>query len=125
NVLHVHAMCPYQLLDLRLPRAPHQVAQERLMGINRVNQSAELLGKRQRLTARTAAGIDDNTKLPFRKQAQDMQGVGVAARAELFHAVEEQADWIGSVHAIPVRLRSGRLLPTVDVREPAQEETKE
>src|SRR5262245_54180508 len=91
----------HKLLDPRLPGAPHQVVQERLVGINGVDHSAEFLRKRNRLTTRTATSIDDDTKLLFRKQAQDMQSMGVAAWAELFHAAEEQVDWIVGVHVLP------------------------
>jgi hypothetical protein len=45
-------------------------------------------------------GVNDQRKLPFGKQMQHMQGVGVATRAELLHAAEEQADWIVSVHTL-------------------------
>ncbi len=65
-----------------------------------MNPSTELLRKRQRLTTRPATGIDDETKLLFWKEAQDMQGMGVAAWAELFHPAEEEADWIGHVHGL-------------------------
>src|SRR5262249_14850441 len=91
-------MCLHKVLDLCLPGVPHQVVQERLMGINRVNQGAEFPGKRQRLTTRTATGIDDDTKLLFGKKAQDMQRMNVAAWAELFHPAKEQVDYLGGVH---------------------------
>ena len=66
-----------------------------------MNQSAEFLRKHHRLTTRSATGIDDDTKLLFWKKAQNMPGMGVAAWAELFHAAEEQADWIVDVHVLP------------------------
>jgi hypothetical protein len=91
-------MGPHQVPDFRLPGAQEQVAQERRVGINSVDRDAEFPGERQRLAARTAAGIDDDAKRLFREEAQDVQGVGVTARAELFHAAEEQADRIGVVH---------------------------
>src|SRR5262249_5930049 len=90
----------HQLLDLCLPGAPHQVVQERLIGINAVNRRAQFLRKRDRLTARTATGIDDDTKLLFREQAQDVQGMGVAAGAELFHPAEEQTNRVVGVHVL-------------------------
>jgi hypothetical protein len=63
-----------------------------------VNQSTQPLNKRDRLATRTATGIDDEVELLFWKKAQDMQGMVVAAWAELFHAAEEQADRIVGVH---------------------------
>ena len=65
-----------------------------------MNQSSEFLGKRQRLTTRTATGIDDDTKLLSGKKAQDMQGMGVTAWPELFHTAAEQADRIVGVHVL-------------------------
>src|SRR5262245_30962745 len=90
----------HKLLDLRRSGAPHQVVQERLVGIHRVNASAEFPRERQRLATRTATGIDDDTKRLSRKKAQDMQSMDVATWAEHFHPAEEQADWIGYAHVL-------------------------
>src|SRR5262249_4998306 len=94
----------HKLLDSRLPGAPHQVVQERFIGINGVNQSAELLRQRQRLTTRTATGIDNDTEPRFGKKAQGVQGMGVVPRPELFRTAEEQADWIVGAHVVLDRL---------------------
>jgi hypothetical protein len=64
----------HKLLNLCLLSAPDQVMQEPLIAIEGMNKGAEFLRKRQRLTARTATGIDEDTKLLFRKKAQHMQG---------------------------------------------------
>jgi hypothetical protein len=93
-------VCSHEVPDLRLPGATHQIAQERLIVVNGVDQGAESLGQRQRLAARTAAGVDTATELLPPEEAQDVEGVGVAARAELSHAAEEQADWIGGAHVL-------------------------
>ena len=65
-----------------------QVVQEWLIGINGVNQGTKFYRKRQCLTTRPTTGVDDRAKLVSRKKAQDMQGISVAARPELFNTTE-------------------------------------
>jgi hypothetical protein len=63
-----------------------------------VNQGTKFYRKRQCLTTRPTTGVDDHAKLVSRKRAQDMQGISVAARPELFNTTEAQADWIVGDH---------------------------
>jgi hypothetical protein len=79
-------------------RALHQVAQEWLVGVNRMNDRVDLLGEGNRLPTRPAAGVDNAAKVSFRKEAEDAEGVIVGTWTKLFHAAEEQADRIGRTH---------------------------
>jgi hypothetical protein len=65
---------------------------------------AEFLRQRERLAARAATGIDDDPKLLCRKTAQDQQGMGVVARAELFRTIEQQSERVVGIHVLVVGL---------------------
>lgn len=83
------------------PSASPQLFEKRLVRVDGLDGDAERFGQGQRLSARAAACVNDQVEMLLRKAAQDLQGVGVAARAEFSQAAEKEFNGIGSRHASP------------------------
>jgi hypothetical protein len=66
-----------------------QVIQERLIRINGVDQRAEFLCQDHCLPTCPATCIYNDIKLSLGKKSQDIQGMGIAAWAKLFHTAEK------------------------------------
>jgi hypothetical protein len=64
NVFHVHAMCSDEMPASGFLGSTRQVLQERLMGVDRVDDRAEFFRQHQGLAAGAATCIDDNVELP-------------------------------------------------------------
>jgi len=98
----------YQRRKARVVGSPPEFIQEGLVRIDSVNCGAKLVREGEGLTARAAAGVDDQVEAIPRQAAKDLQRVGIAARPELLHAGEEYVNRIVSGHgetgsAPPVR----------------------
>jgi hypothetical protein len=78
----------HELLDVGFFSPPNEVVQKRLIGIDGVNQGAELLRQRYRLASSSATDVDDDSELLPRKKSKDVQCIGVAAWAEFLHTTE-------------------------------------
>jgi hypothetical protein len=98
DVFHVGVVRLHEVLDACVPGTPHEFLQERLVGVDGVHATSELLCERDGLTTGPGTGIDDEAKPLLGEEAQDMQRVGVVAWPELFHAAEEQVDGVADVH---------------------------
>jgi hypothetical protein len=90
----------HKLRYLRFHGAILEVVQKRLIRIHGMDHDAKLPGKGQRLTARTATGINDESKLLFRKKTQSAQRMSVAAWTKFLEPTEKQANRIRGVHRL-------------------------
>ncbi len=94
------------MFDSSFLGTPHQLVQERLVRVNRVNWRAEPLCEHHDLATSATTCIYDEAELMFREKAQDVQGVDIAPWSKLLHTSEKYISRVVSMHT-----RLGRLAP--------------
>src|SRR5262245_50535083 len=80
NVVHIHAMRPYQVSDAFLGGAPLQALQEWLVGIYSLNWCPKLVRQHRGLTARAAAGVHHDIEAVLGKRTQNIHSGGIVTR---------------------------------------------